>query len=457
MAQRDVCVAVRGVSKKFSRSLKRSFVYGARDIGRLLIGQTGGTDMLRPSEFWAVRDVSLELQRGQTIGIVGLNGSGKTTLLRMISGILRPNLGDIQVEGRIAPMLALGAGFKPVLSGRENIFLNLALLGVAERTIRDRYDSIVDFADLAESIDAPIGTYSTGMLARLGFACAVHTDPKIMVVDEVLAVGDARFRMKCRNRINELRRGGTSMLLVSHSAVLIETLSDECLFLRKGETVAQGSPRQVLRAYEEDAIASATRANASLASSPTVGVKADEANGAPDWHAGPRSLPPADAARSVSVLSVLVGADGSTDSGYWASGLGGELGIELQCVAELEDVGVNLMIVDLTHQPGETVQLLTSSRDIGRMRMQPGRVKVRLVLAHVGLRPGIYRLKISISQGEKHDLLDVVDSFKLVVRDVGRSSHCLFYQSREWECLGGQFSGFPDHGVETYESDALDD
>src|SRR4030095_606404 len=166
MTQDGVCVAVRGVAKKFARSLKRSFLYGARDIGRLLAGR-GQDDTLRPTEFWAVRDVSFELRRGRSIGIVGLNGSGKTTLLRMICGILRPTLGSVAVRGRIAPMLALGAGFKPVLSRRHNVFLTLSLLGVAERDIRTRYASIVDFAELHEAIDAPLGTYSSGMQARL--------------------------------------------------------------------------------------------------------------------------------------------------------------------------------------------------------------------------------------------------------------------------------------------------
>jgi lipopolysaccharide transport system ATP-binding protein len=454
MTQSDVCVEVHGVSKKFSRSLKRSFIYGARDIGGLILGKAS-EDMLRPSEFWAVRDVSLQLRRGQSIGIVGLNGSGKTTLLRMISGILRPTLGKINVEGRIAPMLALGAGFKPVLSGRENIFLNLALLGVSERAIRNRYDSIVDFAELQESIEAPIGTYSSGMIARLGFACAVHTDPKIMVVDEVLSVGDTRFRMKCRNRINELRRSGTSMLLVSHSAPLIETLSDECLFMSKGRAIAQGSPREVLKAYTDSSIASAMAINAGLALTTTASIQSSEASDSPKGD-GPARSQSADG-RALAVLSILVGAEGRTDSGYWSSGLAGELGIELQCNAAIDEVSVNLMITDLTHQPGEMVQWLKSSKDNGWMRMQTGRVTVRLGLPHVGLRPGIYRLKISITCGEKHDLLDVFDGFRLVVRDAGRTNSCLFYQPRGWDCEGGEFSGQPDRVQDPMEVDFADD
>jgi lipopolysaccharide transport system ATP-binding protein len=423
MAEDDICVAVSGVSKKFSRSLKRSFVYGARDIGSLFLGQKHG-DNLRPSEFWAIRDVSLELRRGNSVGIVGLNGSGKTTLLRMISGILRPTLGSIAVSGRIAPMLALGAGFKPVMSGRENVFLNLTLLGVSEQDIRARYASIVDFSELSDAIDAPVGTYSSGMLARLGFACAVHTDPQILVVDEVLSVGDARFRIKCRNRINELRRAGTSMLLVSHSAVTIETLSDECLFLRKGRVAAQGAPAEVLKAYEEDSIAHAAGRNADSAT-----ILAD------------RALPPA---RPLGVRSVTIRAEGASDQGYWLCGRRGDLIVTFGCGRVLEDVSVNLLIFDLTHQPGETVQYMSSRRDLGRIRLQPGQPEVHLTLPQVGLRPGTYRIKLSVSHGSLHDILDVVDDLRLVVRDTGRTANCLYYQSRDWSLAGAELCGVPE-------------
>ncbi len=419
MSNDDVCVSVSGVSKKFSRSLKRSFVYGARDIGRLLIGQAAD-ETLRPSEFWAVRNVSFDLQRGKSIGIVGLNGSGKTTLLRMISGILPPTVGEIKVNGRIAPMLALGAGFKPVLSGRQNIFLNLSLLGVSERQIRERFDSIVDFAELSEAIDAPLGTYSSGMQARLGFACAVHTDPQIMVVDEVLSVGDTRFRMKCRNRINELRRNGTSMLLVSHSSVLIETLSDECVYMRKGKVAAQGNPAEILRIYDADHAASAAHLHA----------KRDE-----DKQHLIRS------GRPLNIVSVMLATGRSPDAGYWVCGLEGDLTVHIDASKPVDEISVNLMVFDQTHQPGETVLFITSSRDQGRLSLKAGKTSVNLRLPQVGLRPGTYRLKVSISTGADHDLVDAIDNVRLVVRDAGWATNNLYYQPRGWDCTGGSFSG----------------
>lgn len=429
----DVCVSVRNVSKKFSRSLKRSFVYGARDIGRLLIGRDGD-ETLRPSEFWAVRDVSFDLHRGKSIGIVGLNGSGKTTLLRMISGILRPTFGEIAVSGRIAPMLALGAGFKPVLSGRQNIFLNLSLLGVPERQIRERFDSIVDFAELSEAIDAPLGTYSSGMQARLGFACAVHTDPKIMVVDEVLAVGDTRFRMKCRNRINELRREGTSMLLVSHSSVLIETLSDECIYMRKGKVLAQGSPTEVMRRYDADQATAAEQRQAQRQQEQRSGL--------------PRSGQP------LSIVAVKLATALAPDAGFWVCGLQGDLTVQLHAAERVDDISVNLMVFDQSHQPGETVLFITSSRDQGRLTLEAGESNVDLRLPQVGLRPGTYRVKVSVSRGAQHDLVDVIDNVRLVVRDAGRATNNLYYQPRDWGCKGGAFTGLAEAETDVDEFDS---
>ena len=422
----DVCVEVHGLGKKFARSLKRSFVYGARDIGRLLLGR-GADDSLRPSEFWAVRDVSFELRRGHSIGIVGQNGSGKTTLLRMICGILRPNLGRVQVHGRIAPMLALGAGFKPVLSGRQNVFLNLALLGVAERDIRARFDAIVDFAELHEAIDAPLGTYSSGMQARLGFACAVHTEPSILVVDEVLSVGDAKFRVKCRNKINELRRAGCSLLLVSHSPVLVETLSDECLYLRGGRQVALGPAPEVLRRYEQDAQQQATQQTADR-----VAALAQR-----EFAAGAR----------VAIRSLQLRVGGEIRD-RWTSGQPGELVVALRTGAAIEPVSVNVMLFDLVHQVGETVQFVSSARDHGWLRLPAGDSDLALVLPQVGLRPGTYRLKVSISATAQHDLLDVVDDLRVVVQDGGRAEHGTFFQPRSWRGTGVEVVASPAAGDE---------
>jgi lipopolysaccharide transport system ATP-binding protein len=422
----DVVIAAKGLGKKFARSLKRSFVYGARDLGRALLGRRDD-DRLRPTEFWAVRDVSLTLRRGRSIGIVGHNGSGKTTLLRMVCGILRPNLGEVAVHGRIAPMLALGAGFKPVLSGRQNVFLNLALLGVSEREARRRLPAIVDYAELHDAIDAPLGTYSSGMQARLGFACAVHTEPSILVVDEVLSVGDARFRVKCRNTINELRRNGCALLLVSHSPVLVETLSDECLYLQGGKAVALGPAGEVLRRYAADDAAQAAAGNAAKAAA--LRERAPEPG------------------RRVAVRGLELRSDGRSGAN-WATGAPGELVVALRATAATEPVSVNVLLVDLVHQVGETVQLLMSSRDLGWLRLPAGDSEVTLALPHVGLRPGAYRLKLSVSSGALHDILDVVDDVRVVVTDGGAGANAAYFQPRAWRSAGATVCAAPDAGAE---------
>lgn len=418
------CVSVRHVSKKFARSLKRSFVYGAREIGGALLGREPSTK-LRPSEFWAIRDVSFDLKPGKSIGIVGLNGSGKTTLLRMVSGILKPTAGEIAVRGRIAPMLALGAGFKPVLSGRENIFLNMSILGVPHREIARRLDSVIDFAEIADSIDAPLGTYSSGMLARLGFSCAIHTHPSILVVDEVLSVGDAKFRVKCRNHLNQLRKQGTSMLLVSHSAVLVETLSDECIYLKSGVVAARGAPAEVLKTYECDGLKIALEHNQRAATRRA------------EFSESPTS-------EQIRIKRVGLGINGTEDSEYWVSGKAGRISVLLHAPVTSEDLSLNLMIFDLTHQHGDTVQLLMSAKDIGWVRAEAGDSQFVLELDAVGLRPGTYRIKMSLTQGKMHDILDVVDNFRLVVRDGGLTSNALYYQPRNWVLVDAAVTELPD-------------
>lgn len=412
------CISVRGVSKKFARSLKRSFVYGGIDVARAVVGLKG-TDTLRESEFWALRNISFDLMSGQSIGIVGVNGSGKTTLLRIISGIINPTLGSIEVHGRIAPMIALGAGFKPVLSGRENVFLNLSILGVPRKEIPKRFDSILDFSELHESIDAPVGTYSSGMISRLGFACAIHTDPSILIVDEVLSVGDARFRVKCRNKINELRRKGTSMLLVSHSAVLIETLCDECVYMQKGHVIEQGDPRSVLKRYEDDQI---TRANAHNKGTFDVDAKAHQQIS--------RVTQSESAITSVQFLS-----DG-VDRGFWTCGTEGTISCRISSKVPMSDMSVNLMIFD-NNQPGApAVQFISSSRDVGGIELPEGESEVTIAMPKVGLPAGMYRVKLSLSQGKLHDIKDVADGLRLVVRDRGQGLHCSYYQPRDWMVNG---------------------
>jgi ABC-type polysaccharide/polyol phosphate transport system ATPase subunit len=205
---------------------------------------------LQPDEtFPALRGVSFAVPRGSTYGIVGRNGSGKSTLLKCVAGITRPNEGSIRVDGRISALIELGAGFHPEISGRENVFINGIMLGLSKREIQKRFDEIVDFAELKDFIDAPVKTYSSGMYMRLGFAVAIHVDPDVLLIDEVLAVGDQAFTVKCLDKFAEFRRRNKTILLVTHSLDLVEKFCDRALWLDKGKTLAEGEPKRVIASY----------------------------------------------------------------------------------------------------------------------------------------------------------------------------------------------------------------
>ncbi len=192
---------------------------------------------LKASRFTALRDVSFEVYKGEVFGIMGHNGAGKSTLLALIAGVIKPSRGKINVRGRVAPLLELGMGFHPELTGRENVIINGLLLGMTKREILERFDAIVDFAELHDFIDEPIRIYSSGMVARLGFAIAVHTDPDILLVDEVLAVGDEQFQKKCLRKMDELRAQGITMVFVSHSRAQMESLCNRIMHLEHGQVV----------------------------------------------------------------------------------------------------------------------------------------------------------------------------------------------------------------------------
>jgi ABC-2 type transport system ATP-binding protein/lipopolysaccharide transport system ATP-binding protein len=206
---------------------------------------------LQMRTFWALQDVALNVYRGEVFGLVGVNGAGKSTLLKVVARVLRPTRGRVVVRGRVAPLLELGAGFHPELTGTENIFLNGALLGFSHREMQDKYNEIVDFAELGQFINAPIRTYSSGMYARLGFSVATASDPDVLIVDEVLSVGDEAFQKKCADRIEKFRLRGAAILLVSHSMASIEAMCQRAAWLDRGILKLVGEPSQVIRAYRE--------------------------------------------------------------------------------------------------------------------------------------------------------------------------------------------------------------
>jgi lipopolysaccharide transport system ATP-binding protein len=233
-----------GVSKRY-RIRQRRRISGASVLERLAGTVRGGDD-----DFWALRQVSFEVLRGETLGIVGRNGAGKSTLLKLLGGITSPTEGEITLAGRICAMIEVGSGFHPELTGRENVFLSGAILGMRRREIAARLDSIGDFSGVAAFLDTPVKYYSTGMYVRLGFAIAAHLEADILLVDEVLAVGDVEFQARCLQRMQELKHQGTTMMIVSHDLGAVEQLSNRALLFEAGRIAAAGLPHDVITAYQ---------------------------------------------------------------------------------------------------------------------------------------------------------------------------------------------------------------
>ncbi len=409
--QSEAVIQVEGISKKFCRQLKRSLWYALQDITTDLVGGTRSSHHLRAQEFWALQDVSFQLLPGQALGLVGSNGAGKSTLLRIISGLIKPDRGQVCVRGRVAPLIALGAGFNPILTGRENIYANMSILGLTTHQIQARFDAVVDFAEIAEAIDAPLRTYSSGMAARLGFACAIHIQPEILLIDEVLAVGDIKFRMKCYQRLAQLRDQGTAFVLVSHNPNAILNVCDQSLYLKQGQLVAQGSTESILRHYEADL---------SLSTQPST--------------EGILRLPPKDPTQSLGVDITALGFQDPV--GDWqlhpATGEPTTLCIEVQAHRAIERANVGIMISAIAGDR-ERVLTMTCAADDLYLELPTGPSQIWLQMLHLGLLPGIYNLKIYIKEGVCS--LDVVESFRFTVQPGCLVNQSLYYQPRSWQVV----------------------
>lgn len=236
----DKVISLNHVSKRFSKGQQTLLKEALLDIFR-----KGNKD-----EFWALKDVSFTIEKGETVGIVGKNGSGKSTLLKIIAGVMYPSSGDVAVNGRVSPLIELGAGFNAELSGRENVYLNGTILGLSKKEIDERFNSIVDFAELGEFMDMPVKHYSSGMYMRLGFSVAVHTEPKILLVDEILAVGDTAFQEKCFLKMEEFKKRGVTIVLISHSETQVEKFCDRAIILKQGKVVFDGDTKKAFVEYK---------------------------------------------------------------------------------------------------------------------------------------------------------------------------------------------------------------
>ena len=256
----DIVIRAEDLSKQYRlgqrerySTLRDTLVKVAKTPLRWLTSKANGTGKTSGAEtIWAVRDVSFEVTRGEVVGIIGRNGAGKSTLLKILSQITEPTKGLVDLSGRVASLLEVGTGFHPELTGRENIFLNGAILGMKRSEIIRKFDEIVAFAEVEQFIDTPVKYYSSGMYMRLAFAVAAHLEPEILVVDEVLAVGDAEFQRKCLGKMREVARGGRTVLFVSHNVPAIQNLCTRCIYLRNGQVAADAVTAEALLAYQND-------------------------------------------------------------------------------------------------------------------------------------------------------------------------------------------------------------
>jgi len=416
----DGPVVVEGVSKKFCRQLKTSLSYGLRDICRDVLGLDRNGSTLRPGEFWSLENVSFRLEKGESMGLVGANGAGKTTLLRVLSGLFRPDTGSIRIRGRLAPLIALGAGFRPVLSGRENIYVNLSILGMPLQEIEARFKDIVEFSELEETIDAPLQTYSSGMAARLGFSCAIHTEPDILLIDEVLGVGDLRFRTKCYRRLAELRRRGTAFLLVSHSPAAILGSCDRCIYMARGKIAEIGETSHVIRRYEED-----LRRIPTLTPGKTGTQAASKAVVVEGFKVHDIFFADADGNKLVSPVC------------------GDPVTLRIRCSGSIDFPGVKATII-VREGFGDLQTVLTLSTGETPLNLRQGQNEIILGFPYLGLQSGFYTTKIALTASTLEHIA-AIETFRFNVERNHRTQHSLFYQPCDWQVVSAVDAGESNH------------
>lgn len=410
----DVVLSVEGVSKKFCRSLKRSLFYGLQDIGKEILGLQGETDRLRKGEFWALKDVSFQLRRGEALGLVGANGAGKTTLLRIISGLIRPDQGQVTVKGRVAPLIALGAGFNPVLTGRENIYANMAILGLSKAEIDQRFQDVVDFAEIGDALDAPVQSYSSGMQARLGFACAIYVEPDVLLIDEVLAVGDLNFKAKCNRQIVLLQQRGTAFVMVSHHSHALLSLCNCSVYLQNGTLKSAGKTIRIIRKYEQEML------NSKATSFGKCSLHLSAKNPQESHGLNINYLLFRDAVGKKK--KALKTAEGAT------------LCVGLSSVKKFLSISIHIKITSIDGSRG--VSLVISSLAEETLAVFPGQHEIQMVMPCLSLKPGHYRMRVMI-RDKGFYTLDVVDVFDFTVKNGSQFEffESDFYQPRSWKLV----------------------
>ncbi len=378
-------VRLRGVSRKFKVVHERSATLKETLIRRRRSSYT---------ELWAVKDVDLDIRRGEAVAIVGRNGSGKSTLLKMLAGIYGPHVGTIEVGGTMSSMLELGAGFHPDFTGRENVFMNGAIHGLSERQVRERLDEIIDFAQLHEFIDMPVRTYSSGMQMRLAFSVAAHVEPDILLLDEVLAVGDEAFQRKCMGRIYDFLHGGGTLVFVSHDPNAVEQTCDRAILMDSGRVVQDDIPARVMETYHR-LLAEGTDA---------IGAEVTHDTDHPEEHEAPSALG-GWGTGEIAITSVsLSGAAGPADR--FVSGEPFTVNMELLAREDLDapNIGVSIASGDGTVCFGTNTRL----DDVATPNVN-GSLSVRFSVEHLPLHEGRFDVTVAVHSHDEKIIYHWID------------------------------------------------
>jgi ABC-2 type transport system ATP-binding protein/lipopolysaccharide transport system ATP-binding protein len=393
-APADVAIEIRDVTKRFRRYLDRK-----TNVKEIFSARRARTK--RHEDFWALKGVSLDIPRGKTFGLIGHNGSGKSTLLKLVAGIHRPTDGSIEAHGRISAMLELGAGFHPEMSGRDNIYLNGSILGMTRKQIDAAMDKIIEFSGLEEFIDTPVKVYSSGMYVRLGFAIAVNLDPEILIVDEVIAVGDEEFQRRCFDHLYELRRRGVTIVLVTHSLGLVADLCDEVAWLDRGTLRAVGAANEVVDQYLS-----------------AVNQREAAARGATDSHAddGGEGKTPRRGTGEIRVTNVEYLDRDGRPTPFLATGRPCTVRLSYQATTSLPSVTFGL---GFTTESGVQVAGPNSGYGEAAFAVQQGAGHVDFTMDALSLQPGEFLVTTAVvDKGHAYDYLDRAFVLKIRADDV---------------------------------------
>jgi lipopolysaccharide transport system ATP-binding protein len=441
----SAAIVARDVSKRYRRFAHRNQF---RTLKSALLTGSVLSD-LRPEEtFTALEGVSFEVPKGSAFAVIGENGSGKSTLLKLVAGITKPSRGSLAVAGRVSALIELGAGFHPEISGRENVAINGVMLGLTRKEVERRFDAIVDFAELRDFVDAPVKTYSSGMYMRLGFAVAIHVDPDVLLIDEVLAVGDESFTRKCLDKIAEFRRRGKTILFVTHSLGLVEKMCDDALWLRHGRTADRGDPKRVVDAYltyvagGEEALLRSSQAAAA--------ERAETGDGpAPQGPPGEAALatgyrPGRWGGREVEIRAVRLLDARGRERHVFVPGETVTLVLSVHAAEPVTDFvfGVGIFSAEGTSVYGTNTEIEGFSP-----RRIAGEAEVRLAFEGLSLVEGTYLVDLAAHRrdGTPYDYLRGLHSFRVKsrVKDVG-----LYRPLHQWTFAGGAEMVQPDPRAE---------